>query len=86
MAATDLLEHHARGASRALYASKLIKFDKMDIVVRWLLRRIVGPPGDVDWTLPWHDIFDHWNERVKFFTARHGLNTWSAVCLGQYWR
>ena len=43
-------------------------------------------PGDVDWTLPWHEILHHWNERVKFFTSRHGLKSWSAVCLGQYWK
>ena len=54
----------------------------MDIVLRRLLRFIVGPPGDVDRTLRWHDILPHWNERGKFFTARHGLKTWSAVCLG----
>jgi len=45
---------------------------KMDIVLRRVLRSIIGPAGDVDWTLPWH--------------ARHGLKTWYAVCLGQYWR
>ena len=36
--------------------------------------------------LPWHEILHHWNERVKFFTSRHGLKSWSAVCLGQYWK
>ena len=57
---------------------------KMDIVFRRLLRSWVGPPGDVDWTLPWHGIFHHWNQRIKFFTRRHGSKTWSPVCLGQY--
>ena len=37
---------------------------KVDIVFRQLVRSIVGPPGDVDWTLPWHEILHHWNERV----------------------
>ena len=45
----------------------------MDIVFRRLLRSIVGPPGDVDWTLPWQEIFPHWNERVNFLTARDGF-------------
>ena len=40
----------------------------------------------MDWTLPWHEILHHWNERVKFFTNRHGLKSWSAVCLGQFWK
>ena len=70
-------------AHRKVYKQDLCK---MDIVFRRLLRSIVGPPGDVDWTLPWHKILHHWNERVKFFTSRHGLKSWSAVCLGQYWK
>ena len=56
-------------AHRKVYKQDLCK---MDIVFRRLLRSIVGPPGDVDWTLPWHEILHHWNERVKFFTSRHG--------------
>ena len=68
-------------AHRKVYKQDLCK---MDIVFRRLLRSIVGPPGDVDWTLPWHEILHHWNERVNFLKARHGLKTWSAVCLGQY--
>ena len=70
-------------AHRKVYKQDLCR---MDIVFRRLLRSIVGPPGDVDWTLPWHEILHHWNERVKFLTARHGLKTWSVVCLGQYWK
>ena len=63
-------------AHRKVYNQDLCK---MDIVFRRLLRSIVGPPGDVDWTLPWHGILHHWNERVKFLTARPGLKTWSVV-------
>lgn len=48
---------------------------KMDIVFRRFLRSIVGPPGEVDWMLPWHEILHHWNERANFFTARHGWKT-----------
>ena len=70
-------------AHRKVYKQDLCK---MDIVFRRLLRSIVGPPGEVDWTLPWHEILHHWNERVKFFTSRHGLKSWSAVRLGQYWK
>ena len=51
-----------------------------------LLRSIVGAPGDVDWTLPWHEILHHWNERAKFFTSRYGLKSWSALRLGEYWK
>ena len=68
-------------AHRKVYKQDLCR---MDIVFRRLLRSIVGPPADVDWTLPWHETLHHWNERVQFFTARHGLKTWSVVCVGQY--
>ena len=47
------------------------------------IRSIFGPPGDVDWTLPWHEIPHHWNDRAKLLTARHGLKRWSVVCFGQ---
>ena len=40
----------------------------------------------LDWTLPWHEILHHWNERVKSLIARNGLKAWSVVCLGQYWK
>ena len=59
---------------------------KMDVVFRPLLRFIVGPPGDVDWTLPWHEILHPWNERAKIFCSSSWIETWSAVCLGQYWK
>ena len=40
-------------AHRKVYKQDLCR---MDIVIRRLLRSIVGPPGEVDWTLPWHEI------------------------------
>ena len=43
-------------AHRKVYKQDLCK---KDIVFRRLLRSIVGPPGDVDWTLPWHEILHH---------------------------
>jgi len=70
-------------AHRKVYKQDLCK---TDIEFRRLCRSIVGPPGDVDWTLASHEILHHWNERVKFLTACHGLKTWSVVCLGQYWK
>ena len=72
-----------RAAHKKVYKQDLCK---MDIVFRRMLRSIVGPPGDVDWTLPSHEILHHWNARANFLTARHGKKTWSAVCLGQYWK
>ena len=59
---------------------------KMDHLFRRLLRSIVGPPGEMDWTLPWHKILHQWDELAKFFTARQGWKTRYVVCRGQYWR
>ena len=56
------------GAHRKVYKQDLCK---MDIVFRRLLRSIVGPPGDVDWTLPWHESLHHWRERKTSFTSPH---------------
>ena len=35
-----------------------------------------GPTGDVDWTLPWHEILHHWNERCSlcFQLARRAMS------------
>lgn len=60
------------------------------ICTRWILCfagcyvPFFGFTGDVYWTLPWHELSHHWDERTKFFTVRHGLKTWSAVCFRQY--
>ena len=73
-------------AHRKVYKQDLCK---MDIVFRRLLRSIVGPPGDVDWTLPWHEILHHWNEQVNFFTASELFHSssWieSMVCRTYAW-
>ena len=29
---------------------------KLDVHCRKLLRRVVGPPADIDWIQPWHTI------------------------------
>ena len=66
-------------AHKKVYKQDLCKMDASPVA-----GFIVGPPGDVDWTLPWHRILHHWNDRGNFLTARHGLKSCSAACLGQY--
>ena len=39
---------------RKLYVGEL---RKLDVHCRKLLRRMVGPPADVNWNGPWHEIF-----------------------------
>ena len=46
---------------RKLYKSEL---RKLDVHCRKLLRQVVGPPGSIDWTQPWHSILHQWNQRV----------------------
>ena len=36
----------------------------MDVAYRRLLRSVVGPPRNMGWTLPWHEILHTWNERL----------------------
>ena len=50
--------------------------------MRRLLRSIVGPPGDVDWT----KSFIIGTKERKSSQVAIGLKSWSAVCLGQYWK
>ena len=57
----------------------------MDIEFRRLVRQIVGPPPQVDWESPWHDILHLWNERARSFVANAGIRTWAEQCVHQYW-
>ena len=44
---------------KKLYKSEL---RNLDVHCRKLLRQVVGPPGSIDWTQPWHSILHQWNE------------------------
>ena len=57
----------------------------MDIACRKLLRQIVGPPGGIDWTRPWHDILHDWHERVYDKLEDTQDKLWSYVLYRQYW-
>ena len=58
---------HAVVSRVACYATglqKILRDDlrKLDLVFRCLLGSVVGAPGQMDWTRPWHEIlytFDH---------------------------
>ena len=58
---------------------------KMDVAYRRLLRSVVGPPRNMDWTLPWQEILHIWNERVRVFTWQAASKTWSENCLRHHW-
>ena len=56
-----------------------------DVEFRRLLRQVVGPLPNTDWTASWHEILHAWNERVDKFTLEAGIRTWSTQCINQYW-
>lgn len=67
---------------RTVYRNDL---HKMDVAYRRLLRSVVGPPRNMDWTLPWHEVLHIWNERVRVFTWQAASKTWSELCLRHHW-
>ena len=67
---------------RTIYRNDL---RSVDVAYRRLLRSVVGPPRNMDWTLPWHEILHIWNERVRAFTPQTGSKSWSEMCLRHHW-
>jgi len=59
---------------------------QLDIVFRRLARQVVGPPGGLDWSQPWHDLLHSWHERLATLTSDCDVETWSAKSLRQHWR
>ena len=51
---------------------------------RRLLRSVVGPPGGMDWTRPWHEILHVWNGRVHEQKRLCVVETWSKKCLNAH--
>ena len=66
---------------RTLHASDA---RKLDVEFRKLMRQVVGPPGGLDWTQPWHAILHLWHERVQHVLIEAGVRTWSTECLSAY--
>ena len=58
----------------------------MDVQFRKLLRRIVPPPGDLDWTQPFHEILHLWHEKISDIRSHVGVRTWAETSLRQYWK
>ena len=67
------------GGHRKMYKQDL---RKLDIKFRRLVRTIVGPPGGLDWSAPWHDILHRWNARVLKCVEQAGVKLWSQEALG----
>ena len=67
---------------------KIYKQDlrKLDVKFRKLVRTIVGPPGGLDWSAPWHHILYEWNARALECAEQAGVKLWSRRCLEQHWQ
>ena len=52
---------------------------------RRFLRSMVGPPCNVDWTQPWHEILHYWNGRTQSFMGQLKCKPWSEMCLQHHW-
>ena len=59
---------------------------KMDVHFRRLMRQVVGPPGGLDWSRPWHETLHAWHQRVEGIVTDAGIRTWSRECLRQHWK
>ena len=71
------------GGHRTLYKKQLYT---LDVLFRKLCRSIVTPPSDTDWSLEWHEILHHWNDRARTFAQTAGLQPWSYCVCRQHWK
>ena len=67
---------------RKIYQRHLVKFD-----VEWrrLLRTMFGPPPEMDWNLPWHEIPHAWKQKVRNISEHFHMKPWSTHSLKHYW-
>ena len=58
---------------------KIYKQDlrKLDVKFRKLVRTIVGAPGGLAWSAPWHHMLHEWNARVLECAEQAGVKLWS---------
>ena len=55
------------------------------VLFRRLARQVVGPPGGLDWNVPWHEILHLWHERLHEFVVHGKMMFWSRSALKRYW-
>ena len=59
---------------------------QLDVACRKFLRAVVGPPSNIDWSRPWHEILHDWNGKAQSVTLEHGMKLWSHQSLASYWK
>ena len=65
---------------RKIYTTDL---RKLDVHCRKLLRRVVGPPADIDWNQPWHTILHAWHRRIDQKLEYHDHKLFAYLMLGR---
>ena len=60
-----------RSGHRTLFKKQL---NAVDVLFRRLCQSIVT---NTDWSLEWHEILHHWNDRARNFAQTAGLKPWS---------
>ena len=60
--------------------------NRLDVAFRKHLRQLVGPPANIQWDAPWHEILHEWNARAMEYWARTSHPSWSQNCLQQHWK
>ena len=59
---------------------------QLDVACHKFVRAVVGPPSNIDWSRPWHEILHDWNGKVQSLTLQHGMKLWSFRSPGSYWK
>ena len=59
---------------------------QLDVACRKFLRAVVGPPSNLDWSRPWHEILHEWNGKVQSVALEHGMKLWSHRSLTHCWK
>ena len=49
---------------------------RMDVEYKRLFGAVVGPPGNISWDDPWHEILCAWNNKVRNTCHEIVLNSW----------
>ena len=62
-----------------------LNLHRFDVLQRRFLRSVVGPPRNIDWTRPWHEILHQWNGRIQKFMGQSRCKPWSEMRVRHHW-
>ena len=59
---------------------------QLDAACRKFLRAVVGPPSNLAWSRPWHEILHDWKGTMQSIKLEHSMKLWSHRSLTHYWK